>query len=317
MKIPQSTKDRLLNSEILYIRYNAALLFGGKADPSLLEQDDFVRENLAAVRTWNDTPIERHDKSDLNLHRLALLADLGVTKDFPGMDEVIAKILTHVSPDGILLVLIKIPTVFGGSGEASYDWVMTNFPTVLYSLLKMGVRNSVTAKALERLASLVDTDGYRCVGSIPKFKGPGSKTSICPYANLIAAKAMSEDPDAMKSPAAKLALDSVLRHWDEQGQKKYFLFGVGTDYKKLKFPFVWYNILHTLDTASRYPEYRGDKRVKEMAELVMSKADGEMQFKPESVYMAYKGRDFADKKQASPTLTLFTLRILMRLGMAE
>ena len=54
-----------------------------------------------------------------------------------------------------------------------------------------------------------------------------------------------------------------------------------------------------------------------MAELVMSKADGEMQFKPESVYMAYKGRDFADKKQASPTLTLFTLRILMRLGMAE
>jgi hypothetical protein len=317
MKIPESTKDWLLNSPILYVRYNSALLFGNTPDPALLEQDEFIAENMRAVEKWDDTPIERHDKSDLPLHRLALLADLGVTKDFPGMPAVIEKILSHVSPDGIPLVLIKIPTVFGGTGEASYDWVMTNFPTVLYSLLKMGVRNSVTARATERLAALTDTDGYRCVGSIPKFKGPGSRTSICPYANLIALKAMSEDSAAMESPAAKLAADTLLRLWDERGKKKYFLFGIGTDFKKLKLPFVWYNILHMLEAFSKLPAYRADKYVLEMADIVLSKADAEMRFTPESVYMAYKGQDFADKKHPSPTMTLFTLRILMRLGLAE
>ncbi|NPV00424.1 MAG: hypothetical protein HPY53_03480 [Brevinematales bacterium] len=317
MLIPQSTKDWLTSSPIPYVRYNSALLFGGTPDPALLGQDDFIAENIAAVQKWNESPIERHDKSDLPLHRLALLADLGVTKDFPGMAEIIDIVLAHVSPDGIPLVLMRIPPAFGGTGEQAYDWVMTNFPTVLYALLKMGVRNNVTARAMAKLIELTDVDGYRCVGSIPKFRGPGSKTSICPYANLIALKAMGEDSSAMESPAAKLAAETLLRLWVERGQKKYFLFGIGTDFQKLKFPFVWYNILHMLEAFGNYPAYREDKRVREMADIVLSKADTEMRFTPESVYMAYKGRDFADKKQPSPTLTLYTLRILMRLGLVE
>ena len=317
MLIPQSTRDWLLSSTIPYIRYNSALLFGGTPGPALLEQDDFIAENMRAMEGWDDIPIERHDKSDMPLHRLALLAGLGVTKDFPGMSGVIDQVLAHVNSDGIPLVLMRIPPAFGGTGESSYDWVMTNFPTVLYALLKMGVRNTVTARAMAKLAELTDVDGFRCVGSIPKFRGPGSKTSISPYANLIALKAMGEDSAAMESPAAKLAAGTLLRLWDERGQKKYFLFGIGTDFQKLKFPFVWYNILHMLEAFSAYPAYREDKRVREMADIVLSKADAKMRFTPESVYMAYKGRDFADKKQPSPTLTLFTLRILMKLGLAE
>ncbi len=32
-----------------------------------------------------------------------------------------------------------------------------------------------------------------------------------------------------------------------RGQKKYFLFGIGTDFHKLKYPLIWYDILHVSD----------------------------------------------------------------------
>jgi len=49
-----------------------------------------------------------------------------------------------------------------------------------------------------------------------------------------------------------------------------------------------------------------------MPEVVEGKTDDQFRFTAQSMYRAYKGNDFADKKQSSPTLTVALFRILRR-----
>ena len=91
------------------------------------------------------------------------------------------------------------------------------------------------------------------------------------------------------------------------------MFGIGTDFRKLKYPFVWYDILHVVDTLSRYPFVREDSRFREMVETITSQADEEERYTASSAYQAWKGWSFADKKNPSPWLTFLVLRVLKRL----
>ena len=127
---------------------------------------------------------------------------------------------------------------------------------------------------------------------MPKFRGPGPADDFCPIASLYALKALNQDEETRKSEAAHSSAESLLRHWEERGRVKHFLFGIGTDYKKLKYP-----------------------RIRDMGETVLNKADPELQFFPESMYRFYKEEDFANKKEASPTLTVTALPVLNRVGL--
>lgn len=315
MMIPQETKDWLTGSPIPYVRYNACLLFcPEKAHHKELLSDTLIQELIQSLRDWKDEVLKRHDAATLGLHRLVFLADLGIKAQDPGMERIINTILKTIDEQGIPRIQIEIPTVFGGNGKPTMAWMACDFPTILYALLKMGVRSAVTSKAVQALQELVDEDGLHCCGFMPKFRGPGKKSDICPYANLISAKALSEDKGGAESAAAQKTVEALLRHWQERGKKKYYLFGIGTEYKKLQLPYVWYNLLHVMEVVSRYEAFHTDKRFKEMMEVLLSQTDSSLRFKPESMYMAYKGRDFANKKEHSPTITLFTLRILKRAG---
>ena len=99
-----------------------------------------------------------------------------------------------------------------------------------------------------------------------------------------------------------------------KNQKKYFLFGIGTKFQKIKYPFVWYNILHMADVLSRFKHVHRDKRFLEMIDIILSKTDKDMRFKPESVYLIHKNQDFGNKKEYSRMITLAVLTILRRLG---
>ncbi|MCG8572440.1 MAG: hypothetical protein MJB14_20095 [Spirochaetes bacterium] len=316
MQIPDLTKDWLIHSPIGFVNYLAHVFFDTQqANRELLLQDPLVLEIQKDLLNWDEEIVKQHNKPQLLLHRLSLLADLGIKADDPGMDTIIEKILTRINEQGVIESLIDIPIRFGGDGHPKLDWVICDFPFIVYALLRMGVKHPLTHLSLHYLESLVDQDAYHCVSSIPGFKGPGPKKSICPLANLAAAKALSEDSETIKGEAAKKAVKALLYHWEVQKEKKFFLFGVGKNYKKLKFPFVWYNILHTLEAVSRYPEFHNDSHFVQMIDLVLSKTDDSLRFKPESIYLIYKNHDFANKKEFSPTLTLFVLKILRRLKM--
>lgn len=40
-------------------------------------------------------------------------------------------------------------------------------------------------------------------------------------------------------PRVAYMAQKLFRHWEERGRVKHFLFGIGTDYKKLKYPMIW------------------------------------------------------------------------------
>jgi hypothetical protein len=91
-----------------------------------------------------------------------------------------------------------------------------------------------------------------------------------------------------------------------------FMFGIGTDYRKLKYPFVWYNVLHVVDVLSRFSFVYADKRFQEMVQVITEQADEASRYTANSMYTSWKDWSFADKKNPSPWLTLLVLRILRR-----
>jgi hypothetical protein len=90
------------------------------------------------------------------------------------------------------------------------------------------------------------------------------------------------------------------------------MFGIGTDFRKLTYPYVWYDILHVTDVLSRFQQARADSRLGEMVGEITRQADDDGRFRAGSMYRSWKGWSFADKKAPSPWLTLLAHRIQER-----
>lgn len=269
---------------------------------------------IKEVNDWeNQYTITRHNDAVHPLHKLVFLADIGVRKEAlqPGLDSILA----HQSPEGPFQIRIVIPKAFGGDDKPKWDWVATDAPLVLYSMLRLGMRDKKVMKGVEFLRTRIAEPGFPCFAStsMGKFRGPGRKDDPCPYANLIILRMMSEVPELLDSAEAKRAVEMLLGHWEERGKKKYYLFGIGTDFARLKAPLVWYDILHYLDTLTRFPIAKRDKRLKEIVDVLAEKADTEGRFTPESIWTKWKGWEFCQKKEPSRWITFLAQRIIKRM----
>ena len=171
-------------------------------------------------------------------------------------------------------------------------------------------------RAVEHLVGLVDDNGWRCVAApeLGKFKGPGRKSDPCPIVNVFALKALSQVPQLLDSPATRAGAEMLLWHWEHQGERKIYMFGIGTDFRKLKYPFVWYDILHVVDVLSRFSFVHADPWFQEMVKTITTQADEEGRYTAGSMYRAWKGWSFTDKKNPSPWLTFLVLRVQRRMG---
>jgi hypothetical protein len=311
MNLSEETAAWLLAAPEPYIRYQAQrLLAPKKADPALLDDDPFIKENLRIVSGWRKEVLARHDKVDLFIHRLAMLADLGVTRETEGAGPIVEDLLGNIAGDGTFLIDIMIPKVFGGTGEAHRDWIVCDFPVIVYALLRMAGDDPRLAPAVKKLEGLAGEKYFPCCGSIPKFKGPGPKNGMCPYANLLVARALAAQTRGKKSSAAKLAADAVLEHWTNRKTKKPFMFGMGTDFQKLKLPMAWYNILHVLSALGSITGVASDPRYLEMLEILRSKLDETGKATPESIYLFYKTEEWSDKKHPSRLMTIMVHQAL-------
>ena len=212
--------------------------------------------------------------------------------------------------------VVNIPKHFGGTGEDMWTWALCDAPTLLYALLAMGLGDDARVeRAVDHLMGLVDDNGWRCKASpdLGKFKGPGRKSDPCPIVNVYVLKALSQVLELIDSPAAHIGTEMLLWHWEHQSERKVYLFGIGTDFRKLKYPFVWYDVLHVVDVLSHFPFVHADPRFREMVEAITVQADDEGRYTATSMYRAWKGWSFADKKNPSPWLTFLVLRVLNRL----
>ena len=91
------------------------------------------------------------------------------------------------------------------------------------------------------------------------------------------------------------------------------MFGIGTDFRKLKYPFVWYDILHVTDVLSRFENARRDSRVQEMVNVITAQADEDGRYTASSMFRSWSDWSFADKKHPSPWLTFLVARLAARL----
>jgi len=295
-----------------------------------------VQVLVAEVAAWPGYAIRRHNDAGHPLHKLSMLADFGLraappetcppragvtpsgrgTGD-PGLTAAVEAVLAHQSAEGVFQSLISIPKAFGGDDHDHWAWVLCDAPILAHALLAMGLGDDPrVARAVDHLAGLVDENGWRCVAApeLGRFRGPGRKTDPCPIANVYALKALARAPGRLDSPAARIGVEMLLRHWELRAEIKPYLFGAGTDYSKLKYPFVWYDILHVVDVLSRFPFAHGDPRLGEMAAAIAAQADGQGRYTARSIYQAWKGWSFADKKNPSPWLTFLVVRALKRMG---
>jgi len=316
----------LLSEGAPWVRYRTLvdLLDRSQDDPEVIATRQAMLEHpavqalIAEAAAWPGYPLKRHNDAKHPLHKLAVLADFGLRADDPGMDRVIAAVMAHQSSEGAFQTIVLVPKAFGGTDKEMWTWMLCDAPTLLYALLGFGLGDDERVQAaVEHLVSLVRENGWPCAASpdLGKFRGPGRKADPCPIVNVYALKALSQVPGLFDSPATRAGVEMLLWHWEHQAERKIYLFGIGTDFRKLKYPFIWYDILHVTDVLSRFPFARRDPRLREMVEVILSKQDDQGRFRPESVWMAWKGWEFGQKKAPSPWITLLALRVTKRILM--
>jgi hypothetical protein len=277
--------------------------------------DTRVQTLLAELANWPGQVIASHKSASQPFHKLTFLADLGLRADDPGMEAIIARIRAHPSPEGPFCLPMNIPTHYGGSGQDQWAWALCDAPLILYALLCFGLEETVEVRrAMAHLIGLVRDNGWPCALSAGiGFRGPGRKDDPCPFANLAMLKALAASKAWCDSPAVHAGVETLLSLWRDSRERHPYQFHMGTDFRKLKAPFVWYDLLHVLDVLSRFAWVRTDERLLDMLGVLVSKVDSEGRFTPESVWTAWKGWEFAQKREPSRWLTLLAWRILRRI----
>jgi hypothetical protein len=274
---------------------------------------------VKAASRWPGGALRRHNDAAHPLYALSTLTDLGLTKGDRGMAGPVKRILAHPSSEGAFESLLNIAKAFGGTGDDQWSWVACDAPTLLYVLLAMGERGEARVRrAVDHLIGLVEEKGWgcRCAPELGSFRGPGRKGDPCPIANVVALKALSLVHGGRAAQAAQRGAEALLSHWENSKETKFYMFGIGSDFRKLKYPFIWYDLLHVTEVLSRFARVHRDRRFLEMMGAIEAQADEHGRFTPGSMYLAWKGWSFADKKQPSPWLTFLVLRIRARLERA-
>jgi len=308
-----------------WVRYRARLDLAGQppdapevqSDRAAMLADPQVRGLLAGLAAWPGPVLTSHKSAGHPLHRLVFLADLGLRAGDPGVDEVLERILAHQSAQGPFQVLMNIPTHFGGSGRDEWAWALCDAPLLLYALAQMGLAADGRVQAgVDYLAGLLRANGWPCAVSpeMGRFRGPGRKDDPCPYANLAMLKLLAVLPAWRDGPAARTGGEVLLDLWARSRDAHPYLFYMGTDFRKLKAPLVWYDLAHLLDVLSAFPALRRDDRLHEMAAVAAAKADAAGRWTLESIWKAWSDWEFGQKKAPSRWLTLLVARSLRRLA---
>lgn len=270
---------------------------------------------ITDLYSWDEQIVNNHKNAGLLLHKLSFIADIGLRIDQPEVKNIAGLIMEHQDSNGVFQVMMNIPAHFGGTGENTWGWMLCDAPVIFYSLIKLGVSDHLIQAGIEYLASFIRDNGWPCTVSreMGKFRGPGRKDDPCPYANLLMLRLLSQIDSYKNSNECRTGAEILLGLWENSMETHPYLFYMGTDFRKLKAPTMWYDIVSVADVLSRFEWLRDDKRLKEMTGIIQSKAEENGTYTPESEYKAFKGWDFGQKKNPSPWLTFLILRILKRM----
>lgn len=277
--------------------------------------DSRVVSLIDDLTSWSGTVIASHKSASQPFHKLTFLADLGLRKADPGIATITEAVMKRQSDEGPFQLPMNVAEHYGGSGKDESAWALCDAPLIVYGLAKMGLgTDPKVRKAVEYLAGLVRDNGWPCAVSreLGKFRGPGRKDDPCPFANLAMLEALTQFEDLRDGPASHTGAETILTLWSESRSRHPYMFFMGTDFRKLKAPFIWYDLLHVLDVLSQFQWLASDARLLDMLETLKQKADRQGRFTPESVWMPWKAWEFGQKKAPSRWVTMLAWRIIGR-----
>ena len=280
-------------------------------------QNPKIQSLLQELRNWPGIVLNSHKSAKQPFHKLSFIADLGLKRDDKLINEIINKIFEHKSTEGPFQLPTKISKNYGGSGSTEWAWALCDAPTIIYSMAKFGLsKDEQIQKAVKYLVELVRENGWPCTVSkeLGKFRGPGRKDDPCPFATFGMIKMLSQFDEWKDSKEVHVGTECLLDLWQNSRERHPYMFYMGTDFRKTKAPFIWYDILHVLDALSQFNWLRNDSRIRDMIDIVRSKPNDKGKYIPESIWMAWKGWDFAQKMQPSRWLTFLAFRIFKRIG---
>jgi len=259
-------------------------------------------------------PLTSHKSASHPIHKLTFLADLGLNGSELELDLVASRLIGNASEEGPLQVPVLISKSYGGSGGLSSAWALCDAPTLSFALCSLGYSSPVLERANAHLMALARDNGWPCAvsASLKPFHGPGKKSDPCPYATLAMLKLALCSDSSRNSSEARTGAKAILDLWEQSRERHPYMFFMGTDFRKIKAPLIWYDILHVADVLSRFDFCRGDDRLREMIEIIGRKADQENRFTPESIWTAWKDWEFGQKKEPSRWLTFLAIRLQKR-----
>lgn len=276
-----------------------------------------IKSYLCDIIDFHGILVTNHKNPDLPIHKLLFLLDIGLDASVPEIKTAIDEIMKHKDGNGVYQSLTNIPKHFGGSGENIFSWCLCDAPLLLYALNKVGVDYQVHIKAgVDYLASFHKANGFPCTVSkeLGKFRGPGRKDDCCPYATLIMLKLLLSISEYRDSEMAAICADSLLSLWENSMERHPYMFYMGTDFRKLKAPAIWYDIVSVVNVLSQCGSIKKDKRYLEMLSFIRGKQGDDGFFTPEAVYQKFKGWEFGQKKAPSPYLTYLCMKIFEQAG---
>jgi len=274
-----------------------------------------IQAVLGELKDWPGVVLSSHKSANQLYHKLEFLAELGLTEEDATLSAVLNAIEAHVTCEGLFTLPTTIPIMYGGTGEKTEAWAACDAPVLLYCVAKMRKNGlEIARKGTEYLMSLHRENGWPCAVSplLKDWHGPGKKSDPCPYVTLIMLKLLSLYPEYQNSLPVQEGIESLLHLWDNSWTLHPYIFYMGTDFRKLKLPFVWYDILHVADVLSRYESVFSDPRFTSLLQVIESKRTPEGTIIPEAIWKPWDQWDFGQKKQPSMSLRFFVDRILYR-----
>lgn len=313
--------EKLLSISESWLQYSIKLnlLNENKMDLESLKKealkDEKMQGYLRDISDFHSVLVSNHKNPELPIHKLLFLLDLGFGTEIPEIENAVNQLMSHKDNNGVYQSLTNIPKQYGGTGTDTFGWCLCDAPLLLLALIKADIDYQQHVKqGVDYLVSLVQMQGFPCSVSeeIGKFRGPGRKDDCCPYATLIMLKLLTHIEEYRNSDIAKNCIDTLLGLWGNSLERHPYMFYMGTDFRKLKAPSMWYDIVSVADCLSNYEYAKNDTRFNEMVNIIKSKQNEDGLFMPESIYMKCKGWDFGQKKTISPYLSFLCIRILER-----
>ncbi|WP_432664292.1 hypothetical protein R9X47_27660 [Wukongibacter baidiensis] len=300
-----------LNDGPSWLQYAVQLqLINGKPDINLVMDGDKIVKIIDRIKDKQvgipalKTGKVLYTKTGNAYWDLFFLADIGLTIDELNLEKEIDQILDLQRPDGTFVTQENI--------RPNYFCI----PTILMSsIVKMGYKNdSRLDKYIEIILETQRLDGgWHCA----KSRAKGQKlqdTESCPMDNLNILMLLSQYEEYRNDKRFEGAIDLLLNHWYRKDENwRPYGFGVGKDFKKLKYPAIKYGILRVLDVLSLFPYAIKSRGFNEMLEFVQQRADNGKYF-AESVVKSYAEFDFGQKKEPSRWITFLVNRIEKRIN---